>query len=37
MPRYLVERTFPGGIEIPSNSESAQAMAGVVAKTPRAA
>jgi hypothetical protein len=31
MPRYMVERTFPGGLEIPSNAEGAEAMAGVVA------
>ena len=30
MPRYMVERTFPGGLHIPSNSEGADAMCGIV-------
>ena len=30
MPRYLVERTFPDGLEIPTNAEGAEAMRGVV-------
>lgn len=30
MPRYMVERTFPGGLEIPSNADGANAMAGIV-------
>jgi hypothetical protein len=25
MPRYMVERTFPGGLQIPVNDEGAQA------------
>lgn len=25
MPRYLVERTFPGGLQIPANEEGARA------------
>jgi hypothetical protein len=30
MPRYMVERTFPDGLNIPTNPEGAQAMLGVV-------
>ena len=30
MPRYMVERTFPDGLHIPSNAEGAAAMRGVV-------
>jgi Protein of unknown function (DUF4242) len=30
MPRYLVHRTFPDGLEIPINDEGAQAVLGVV-------
>lgn len=30
MPRYMVERTFPDGLNIPSNAEGAAAMRGVV-------
>ena len=30
MPRYMVERTFPHGLEIPINPEGAQACGGVV-------
>ncbi len=30
MPRYVVERTFPGGLEIPSNPAGAEACLGVV-------
>ncbi len=30
MPRYLVERTFPGGLEIPSNEDGIVACLGVV-------
>jgi Protein of unknown function (DUF4242) len=30
MPRYLVERTFPGGLEIPQNAEGVQACRNVV-------
>jgi len=31
MPRYLVERTFPGGLSPPDQAEGAQACAAVVA------
>ena len=31
MPRYLVERTFPDGLEIPINDNGAKAVASVVA------
>ncbi len=30
MPRYMVERTFPAGLHIPTNSEGADAMCGIV-------
>lgn len=30
MPRYLVERTFPGGVEIPTNAQGLKACLGVV-------
>lgn len=30
MPRYLVERTFPDGLTIPTNDEGAKACLGVV-------
>jgi hypothetical protein len=30
MPRFLVQRTFPGGLEIPTNDEGAQTCLGVV-------
>ncbi len=30
MPRYLVERTFPDGLAIPTNDEGAKACLGVV-------
>jgi hypothetical protein len=30
MPRYLVERTFPDGLEIPVNGDGAAAMGGIV-------
>jgi len=30
MPRYLVERTFPGGLEIPSTRDGRKALLGVV-------
>jgi hypothetical protein len=30
MPRYVVERTFPGGLEIPSSPAGAEACLGVV-------
>ena len=32
MPRYMIERTFPNGLEIPMNSEGAAACLGVVDK-----
>jgi hypothetical protein len=32
MPRYMVERTFPGGLAIPINAEGANACLGVVGK-----
>lgn len=32
MPRYLIERSFPQGLEIPTNPEGAQACLGVVEK-----
>jgi hypothetical protein len=32
MPRYMVERTFPDGLQIPTNAEGAQACLGVVDK-----
>lgn len=31
MPRYLVERSFPDGLQLPANQEGAVAAAGVVA------
>jgi len=30
MPRYLVERTFPDGLHIPTDSDGASAMGGIV-------
>ncbi len=30
MPRYMVERTFPDGLHIPTNEDGAGAMCGVV-------
>jgi hypothetical protein len=30
MPRYMVERSFPDGLNIPTNPDGAQAMLGVV-------
>jgi len=32
MPRYMVERTFPDGLQIPTNSDGATACLGVVGK-----
>ncbi|MBX3577039.1 MAG: DUF4242 domain-containing protein [Rhizobiaceae bacterium] len=32
MPRYLVERTFPDGLAIPTNASGAEACVGVVAR-----
>ena len=31
MPRYLIERTFPDGLQLPTNAQGAEAAAGVVA------
>jgi len=31
MPRYMVERTFPDGLNIPVNDEGASALCGIVA------
>ena len=31
MPRYMVERSFPDGLEIPVNADGAQALGGIVA------
>ena len=31
MPRYMVERTFPGGLHIPTNADGASALRGIVA------
>jgi hypothetical protein len=31
MPRYMVERSFPGGLDLPVNEAGAQALSGVVA------
>jgi hypothetical protein len=31
MPRYMVERTFPGGLHIPTNADGAGALRGIVA------
>jgi hypothetical protein len=30
MPRYMVERSFPDGLNIPTNADGAEAMRGVV-------
>jgi hypothetical protein len=32
MPRYIIERTFPRGLEIPVTDKGAQAMLGVVSQ-----
>jgi hypothetical protein len=32
MPRYVVQRTFPAGLEIPINSAGAEACDGVIAR-----
>lgn len=32
MPRYLVERTFPDGLQIPMNQDGAAALGGIVAR-----
>ncbi|MGO8969837.1 MAG: DUF4242 domain-containing protein [Myxococcaceae bacterium] len=32
MPRYMVERTFPNGLEIPITAEGAEALLGVVGR-----
>jgi hypothetical protein len=31
MPRYMVERTFPDGLHIPTNADGASALRGIVA------
>jgi hypothetical protein len=31
MPRYMVERTFPEGLHVPTNADGAQALNGIVA------
>jgi hypothetical protein len=31
MPRYMVERTFPDGLNVPVNPDGAQALCGIVA------
>jgi hypothetical protein len=31
MPRYMVERTFPDGLNVPVNPDGAQALSGIVA------
>lgn len=35
MPRYLVERTFPDGLKLPTNAQGAEAAGGVVANNSR--
>lgn len=35
MPRYLVERTFPDGLKLPTNAQGAEAAAGVVTNNSR--
>ncbi len=35
MPRYMVERTFEGGLEIPTNREGAETCLGVVGNNAR--
>jgi hypothetical protein len=35
MPRYMVERTFPNGLEIPMNSEGAAACLEPISKKPK--
>lgn len=35
MPRYLVERTFPDGLKLPTDAQGAEAVAGVVANNGR--
>ncbi len=30
MPRYMVQRTFPDGLDIPANADGAAAVLGVV-------
>ncbi len=34
MPRYMVERTFPGGLHIPTKADGAHAMCGIVENNP---
>ena len=35
MPRYLVERTFPDGLALPTDAQGAEAVGGVVANNAR--
>jgi hypothetical protein len=35
MPRYLVERTFPDGLQLPINAAGAEAAVGVIANNAR--
>jgi len=35
MPRYMVERTFPDGLQLPANAQGAAAAAGVVTNNSR--
>jgi hypothetical protein len=30
MPRYMVERTFPDGLHVPTNADGAEALGGIV-------
>ena len=30
MPRYLIERTFPDGLEVPTTNEGAKALVGII-------
>ncbi len=30
MPRYMIERTFPDGLEVPTTSEGAKALVGII-------
>jgi len=30
MPRYLIERTFPDGLEVPTTKEGAKALVGII-------
>jgi len=35
MPRYLIERTFPDGLQLPANAQGAEAAAAVVVNNSR--